>query len=162
MRFLIALIIGIGLFSSRPALATTLRLPEEMELLIVDGAPLGSSLLRGADSLELERGRHQLVFTVSRKESGAGENRQTYTSSYIVAQFHTRDARQLTFLLPALTTQSEREHFSRQPLIRLIDQNGAVVEAVFSRLPSDGAALMDALRRYNINQNPPPTLSPSS
>lgn len=42
--------------------ATTLRLSNEVDLLVLDGKKVSSSLLRGAESIELENGPHQLVF----------------------------------------------------------------------------------------------------
>ena len=46
--------------------ATTLRLSSEVDLLVLDGKKVSSSLLRGADSIELENGPHQLVFCVEK------------------------------------------------------------------------------------------------
>ena len=46
--------------------ATTLRLSSEVDLLVLDGKKVSSSLLRGADSIELENGPHQLVFRVEK------------------------------------------------------------------------------------------------
>lgn len=37
--------------------ATTLRLSNEVDLLVLDGKKVSSSLLRGAESIELETGR---------------------------------------------------------------------------------------------------------
>ncbi|SUH38268.1 UPF0319 protein YccT precursor [Salmonella enterica subsp. enterica] len=37
--------------------ATTLRLSNEVDLLVLDGKKVSSSLLRGAESIELENGR---------------------------------------------------------------------------------------------------------
>jgi len=48
------------------AFATTLRLATEIDLLILDGKKVSSSLLRGAGSIELENGPHQLVFRVEK------------------------------------------------------------------------------------------------
>ncbi|NDL61983.1 YccT family protein [Acerihabitans arboris] len=162
MRFMPAVVIGIGLLAGIPALATTLRLPEEMELLIVDGKPLGSTLLRGADSLELEQGRHQLVFIITKVLPDATGSPRKYTSPYIITQFTTQYARQLIFQLPTLATSADRDRFSHQPVIRLQDQRGVAVDATFSRLNTDGQALMDALHRYNLSLGlaqaiPPPT-----
>ncbi|WP_174249792.1 DUF2057 family protein [Candidatus Sodalis sp. SoCistrobi] len=53
MNFLRVLVMGLCILTGFPVMATTLQLPEELELLIVDGKALGSSLLRGASSLEL-------------------------------------------------------------------------------------------------------------
>lgn len=44
--------------------ATSLRLSNDIDLLVLDGKKVSSSLLRGAESIELENGRHQLVFRV--------------------------------------------------------------------------------------------------
>ncbi|PVP44301.1 hypothetical protein C4742_17985, partial [Salmonella enterica subsp. enterica serovar Mbandaka] len=46
--------------------ATTLRLSNEVDLLVLDGKKVSSSLLRGAESIELENGPHQLVFRVDK------------------------------------------------------------------------------------------------
>ena len=44
--------------------ATTLRLSTDVDLLVLDGKKVSSSLLRGSDSIELDNGPHQLVFRV--------------------------------------------------------------------------------------------------
>lgn len=152
MRVLFALVLGVGLLIGFPTLATTLRLPEEIELLIVDGKPLGSTLLRGAGSLELEQGRHQLVLIVTKKLAET-DGQHKYASPYIIVQFHSQNARQLIFQLPSLATGAERERFERQPAMALVNQNGESVGATFSRLSADRQVLIDALHQYNLNQS---------
>ncbi len=51
--------------------ATTLRLSNEVDLLVLDGKKVSSSLLRGAESIELENGPHQLVFRVGKNHPPA-------------------------------------------------------------------------------------------
>lgn len=46
--------------------ATTLRLSSDIDLLVLDGKKVSSSLLRGADSIELDNGPHQVVFRVEK------------------------------------------------------------------------------------------------
>lgn len=46
---------------SMPAVATTLKLSPDIDLLVVDGKKMTGSLLKGADSLELDGGQHQLL-----------------------------------------------------------------------------------------------------
>ncbi|CAI6160633.1 hypothetical protein DJICPGNB_02610 [Escherichia coli] len=46
--------------------ATTLRLSTDVDLLVLDGKKVSSSLQRGADSIELDNGPHQLVFRVEK------------------------------------------------------------------------------------------------
>lgn len=57
---LIALCLPVSVF------ATTLRLSTDVDLLVLDGKKVSSSLLRGADSIELDNGPHQLVFRVEK------------------------------------------------------------------------------------------------
>ena len=57
---LIALCLPVTVF------ATSLRLSNDIDLLVLDGKKVSSSLLRGAESIELENGRHQLVFRVEK------------------------------------------------------------------------------------------------
>lgn len=47
-------------------LATTLRLSNDIDLLVLDGKKVSSSLLRGADSIQLDNGPHQIVFRVEK------------------------------------------------------------------------------------------------
>ncbi len=60
---LIALCLPVSVF------ATTLRLSTDVDLLVLDGKKVSSSLLRGADSIELDNGPHQLVFRVEKSGS---------------------------------------------------------------------------------------------
>lgn len=55
---LIALCLPVSVF------ATTLRLSTDVDLLVLDGKKVSSSLLRGADSIELDNGPSQLVFVL--------------------------------------------------------------------------------------------------
>ncbi len=57
---LIALCLPVSVF------ATTLRRSTDVDLLVLDGKKVSSSLLRGADSIELDHGPHQLVFRVEK------------------------------------------------------------------------------------------------
>ena len=51
---------------SMPAVATTLKLSPDIDLLVVDGKKMTGALLKGADSLELDGGQHQLLFKVAK------------------------------------------------------------------------------------------------
>lgn len=51
---------------SAPAIATTLKLAPEIDLLVVDGKNMSGSLLKGADSLELNSGQHQILFKIAK------------------------------------------------------------------------------------------------
>ncbi len=69
--------------------ATTLRLSTDVDLLVLDGKKVSSSLLRGADSIELDNGPHQLVFRVEDDSSFNSEER-LYISPPLVVSFNTQ------------------------------------------------------------------------
>jgi hypothetical protein len=64
MKF--GLVVAALLSISMPAAATTLKLSPDIDLLVVDGKKMTGSLLKGADSLELDGGQHQLLFKVTK------------------------------------------------------------------------------------------------
>ncbi|WP_158302360.1 DUF2057 domain-containing protein [Sodalis glossinidius] len=136
-------------------MATTLQLPEELELLIVDGKTLGSVLLRGASSLELKQGHHQMVFTLVQPPSnGKGTITPSCSALYIVIGFSTGEARRLKFVLPTLASRAEGERFCHQPLISLQDQDQKPLPVSVSRLDADKNGLLSALEQYNRRYGP--------
>lgn len=72
---LIALCLPVSVF------ATTLRLSTDVDLLVLDGKKVSSSLLRGADSIELDNGPHQLVFRVEKTIHLSNSEERLYISS---------------------------------------------------------------------------------
>jgi uncharacterized protein YccT (UPF0319 family) len=148
MNFLRVIVIGISLFTGLPALATTLQLPQAMELLIVDGTPVNSILLRGAGSLELAQGGHQLVFTLNRRAYHDYDRLGIYRPFYLIVLFDTWNAHRLRFRLPPLTTRDEIDHFISLPVVTLLDEHDAAVNAAYSRLPVGNEGVMAALRHH--------------
>lgn len=150
MNFLRVLVMGLCILTGFPVMATTLQLPEELELLIVDGKALGSSLLRGASSLELEQGHHQLVFTLLQPLSeGKNVMPPACSSPYIIIGFDTGEARRLKFVLPRLASRAEGERFCHQPLVGLQDQDQKPLPVSVSQLDADKKSLLPALEQYN-------------
>lgn len=60
--------------------ATTLRLSTDIDLLVLDGKKVSSSLLRGADSIELDNGPHQIVFRVEKTIRLGNHEERVYIS----------------------------------------------------------------------------------
>lgn len=101
--------------------ATTLRLSSEVDLLVLDGKKVSSSLLRGADSIELENGPHQLVFRVEKTIQMPGHGERLYISPPLVASFNTQLISQVNFRLPSLLNERETAHFDAAPRLELLD-----------------------------------------
>ncbi|MCW4906909.1 curli synthesis inhibitor [Enterobacter hormaechei] len=101
--------------------ATTLRLTTDIDLLVLDGKKVSSSLLRGADSIELDNGPHQVVFRVEKTIRLADNEQQVYISPPLVVSFNTQRISQVNFRLPRLETEKESLAFDASPRIELVD-----------------------------------------
>ena len=112
---LIALCLPVSVF------ATTLRLSSDIDLLVLDGKKVSSSLLRGADSIELDNGPHQLVFRVEKTIHLSSSEERLYISPPLVVSFNTQLISQVNFRLPRLENEREANHFDTTPRLELLD-----------------------------------------
>ena len=112
---LIALCLPVTVF------ATSLRLSNDIDLLVLDGKKVSSSLLRGADSIELENGRHQLVFRVEKTIRLSSHEERLYISPPLVISFDTQLVSQVNFHLPRLNNERDTAHFDDAPRVELLD-----------------------------------------
>ena len=112
---MVALIMPVCVF------ATTLRLSTDIDLLVLDGKKVSSSLLRGADSIELDNGPHQVVFRVEKTIRLADNEQQVYISPPLVVSFNTHLISQVNFRLPRLETEKESLAFDASPRIEQVD-----------------------------------------
>lgn len=101
--------------------ATTLRLSTDIDLLVLDGKKVSSSLLRGADSIELDNGPHQLVFRIEKNIRLSNHEQRLYISPPLVVSFNTQKISQVNFNLPRLENEKESEAFESAPRIELLD-----------------------------------------
>ncbi|HHE5700801.1 TPA: DUF2057 family protein [Citrobacter amalonaticus] len=115
VTLMIALCLPVAVF------ATTLRLSTDIDLLVLDGKKVSSSLLRGADSIELDNGPHQLVFRVEKTIRLSNHEEQLYISPPLVVSFDTQRVGQVNFHLPRLESDREASHFDAAPRLELLD-----------------------------------------
>ena len=101
--------------------ATTLRLSTDIDLLVLDGKKVSSSLLRGADSIELDNGPHQVVFRVEKTIRVANHEQRMYISPPLIVSFNTQRISQVNFNLPRLETEKEAQAFESAPRMELLD-----------------------------------------
>lgn len=111
---LIALCLPVSVF------ATTLRLSTDVDLLVLDGKKVSSSLLRGADSIELDNGPHQLVFRVEKTIHLSNSEERLYISLHwwlvLIPSSST-----VNFRLPRTENEREANHFDAAPRLELLD-----------------------------------------
>lgn len=103
------------------AMATTLKLRPDIELMIVDGKKVSGSLLNGADSLELEKGYHQIVFQALRTVGSSAGTKQTYRSPGLIAVFDAHNLNEVSIRLPDLESPNAQRDFSQSPDYQLVD-----------------------------------------
>ena len=101
--------------------ATTPRLSPDIHPLLLDGQTVSSSLLRGADSIELDNGPHQVVFRVEKTIRLTNHEQSTYISPPLIVSFNTQRISQVNFNLPRLETEKESAAFDSSPRIELLD-----------------------------------------
>lgn len=134
-------------------LATSLRLSSDIDLLVLDGKKVSSSLLRGAESIELENGVHQLVFRVEKTLPAAGQEAALFISVPLIATFDTRQISQVNFSLPLLNSQKAAEQFNATPHLALLDGNATPIPVKLDILEISespgGADYEQAAGRYN-------------
>ncbi|WP_051150817.1 DUF2057 family protein [Tatumella saanichensis] len=116
--------------------AVSLKINPGINLLVLDGHKLPSSLLKGADSIELERGQHQIVF--SRGNSP--------TARLWILTFDTA-SKSVTVVLPA----DPASHSGYTPKFQLSDENHQNIPVIQDHLLlSAGEDYMQAISNYNL------------
>ncbi len=134
------------LLASASCHAITLKLDPQIELLVLDGRKIAGSLLKGADSLELEQGQHQFLFRIDR----SGPNESGFLSAPMIVTF-TATSHSVAITLPALNTRREHNLFNTTCNFRLTDERGQEIASVRDRLPySNQSDLALAMSTYNL------------
>lgn len=113
--------------------AITLKLDPEIELLVLDGRKISGSLLKGAGSLELDRGQHQFLFRVEKPGADAAH----FQSVPMIVTF-SANAHSVAIRLPALTNRRERTTFDKTLNFQLIDERGIEITSLRDHLPKPG------------------------
>ncbi|WP_312073803.1 curli synthesis inhibitor [Atlantibacter sp.] len=137
--------------------ATTLHLAGDIDLLVLDGKKVSGSFLRGADSIELDNGPHQLVFRVEKNLVTASQDKALYISPPLIITFDTRNITQVNISLPRIETEKESQQFDATPRIQLLDGSAAPIPAKLDILAvNNGANGVDYewdTERYNKANN---------
>ncbi|WP_271293275.1 DUF2057 family protein [Yersinia mollaretii] len=140
---------------SASALATTLKLAPEIDLLVVDGKNMSGSLLKGADSLELNSGQHQILFKVA-KPLPADPNVLYASPPLVVVVFNTRNTRSVAIKLPVIDTERDGNKFSKNPTFQLIGDDGHPLSVRHDVLHQENlnkaATLETAMAIYNVGK----------
>ncbi|MBP2844648.1 DUF2057 family protein [Dickeya oryzae] len=135
------------------AMATTLKLRPDIELVMVDGKKVPGSLLNGADSLELEKGYHQIVFQVLKSTGSSTETRQIYRSPGLIAVFDARNLNEVAIRLPALDDPAAQQRFSQSPTYQLVDSKNLPIPIRTDVLPAGATELSGEIEKRMADYN---------
>lgn len=124
MKFglVVAGLLGISLSVS--AAATTLKLSPDIELMMVDGKQMTGSLLKGADSLELNDGQHQLLFKVTKSVRKEPRSQVLYTSPVQIVVFNSQNVSTVTIELPRIENEQDAQRFDKVPNYKILGNHG--------------------------------------
>lgn len=133
--------------------ATTLHLSGDVDLLVMDGKKVSGSFLRGAESIELDNGPHQLVFRLEKTVHTSVHEQRLWISPALVVSFDTRDVSQVNFNLPRIETERESQRFDAVPQLQLLDGTASPIPIKLDILPvsdsATGVNYENDVRRYN-------------
>ena len=139
MKFVAAVFcLLLGMYTSA-AMAVSFRINPEINLLVLDGNKLPGSLLKGAESIELEQGQHQILFT-----------RVSAPRSPVFILTFTAESHSVSMVFPPASSLSECDTSDNLPL-RLVDENGENIAALqdhLSEIPDDD--YVRAVSSYNL------------
>lgn len=149
---LLALAVGL------PAMAATLALSPEVDLLVVDGKKVSGSLLKSADSLELSAGEHQLLFRVSKVVKSGQHDQFIYHSSPQIAVFDTQNHKKISIKLPTLASDRDGRRFDTHRDYQILDEQQQPLPLRRDTLQVPGLSLMADLEHvmagYNAGKHP--------
>ena len=139
MKFglVVAGLLGISLSVS--AAATTLKLSPDIELRVVDGKKMTGSLLKGADSLELNEGQHQLLFKVTKSVRKEPRSQVLYTSPAQIVVFNSQNVSAVTIELPRIESEQDAQRFDKAPSYRILGSHGKPLATKHDVLPLNNA-----------------------
>ncbi|MBU9810558.1 DUF2057 family protein [Rahnella sp. C60] len=138
------------------ASATSLKLSPDVDVLVIDGKQMSGAILKGADSLELDGGQHQILFQVSKNVSSVAQQVPvTYHSPALIVTFNAKRNRSVSFVLPKLSNDSETAQFSQQMNYQLVDEQGRQIPTqrdILNRFnPGHSADAEKLMITYNLS-----------
>lgn len=156
MKFGFAVIGLLTTCLSLPALAATLKLSPEVDLLVIDGKKVSSSLFKGSKGLELVNGQHQILFRVE-KPVRYGSEEEMYTSPPLIANFDSTNSEVISIELPRIMTKADAARFHKNLNYTLVNEKGTKIDSVQDKLILQGliiaADLELELAKYNASSS---------
>ena len=111
------------------ASATSLKLSPDVDVLVIDGKLMSGAILKGAESLELDGGQHQILLQVSKSvHTAAPQTPLLYHSPAFIVTFNAQGHRSVSFVLPSLNSEKETVKFSHMMNYQLVNEQGLQIK----------------------------------
>lgn len=123
---------------SLPTMAATLKLPQEVNLLVIDGKKVSGSLFKGSKGLELVDGHHQILFRVEKPVRYGSRDEDMYSSDALIANFDSTNSDIISISLPRIVTKAEATRFDKNPTFTLVNEKGQTINSVQDKLVLQG------------------------
>lgn len=138
------------------ASATSLKLSPDVDVLVIDGKQMTGAILKGADSLELDGGQHQILFQVSKNlHSVTQATPLPYHSPALIVTFNAKSNRSVSFVLPQLNNEKDAVQFNQHMNYQLVDEQGHQIPSqrdVLSMFnPAHAADAEKLMMTYNLS-----------
>lgn len=153
MKFSLVVAGLLSLSLSLSATATTLKLSPDIDLMMVDGKKMTGSLLKGADSLELDDGQHQLLFKVTKSVRKDPQTQTPYVSSPLIVVFDSQNVSSVIIELPRIESVRDGKHFDEAPNFSVLDANGKALAIKSDVLPLKSLPDESRLERFIADYN---------
>lgn len=142
---------------SLSAQAATLKLSPEVDLLVIDGKKVSSSLFKGSKGLELANGQHQILFRVEKPVRYGSSEEEMYSSPALIANFNSTGSEIISISLPRITTRAEASRFDKNIKYTLVNEKGETINSVQDKLKLQGliiaADLELEMAKYNASNS---------
>ena len=157
MKFGFAVVGVLTTCLSLPALSATLKFSPEINLLVIDGKKVSSSLFKGSKGLELTDGQHQILFKVEKPIRIGSRDEEMYTSSTLIANFDSTNSDIVSIELPKITTKSEANRFDKNISYRFVNEKDQTINSVQDKLVIQGLVIATdyelEMAKYNAGNN---------
>lgn len=139
------------------AAATTLKLSSDIDVLVIDGKEITSALLKGAYSLELDGGQHQLLFKVVKPVCDDEHTYVAYSSLPMIVAFNSKEVGAISITLPRIETLRDAHSFDTAMNYQIIDKKGRPLpiktDVLSFNILSESTELEKIISDYNSQNN---------
>jgi uncharacterized protein YccT (UPF0319 family) len=136
-----------------PTYAITLKLSPEVDLLAIDGKKMPVNILKGAETLELSGGQHQILFQVNKPLHMPLSDTVWYHSPFLITTFNSQGIHSLRIELPTLKDEKDFRNFDQHMNYRLLNEQNQAINNQHDTLDITSETLHTNIEQQISNYN---------